>query len=78
MTEHAEHAEHHHALSYADAVRGFRAEKDDYFRTGRGSPVPPGERAAFTGIPYFAPTRSQVSTSRLARLRILFFSLRHT
>jgi uncharacterized protein (DUF1684 family) len=60
MTEHDEHAHHHHALSYADAVRGYRADKDDYFRSGHGSPVPPGERATFTGIPYFAVDESYV------------------
>ena len=27
--------------------------KDAYFRTGGGSPVPAGERAAFEGIPYY-------------------------
>ena len=48
-----EHAEHHHTLSYADAISQFRAGKDAYFRTGHGSPVPAGEREAFTGIPYF-------------------------
>lgn len=53
MTEHSEHSEHHHALSYADAVSQFRADKDAYFRTGQGSPVPEADRAAFTGIPYF-------------------------
>ena len=48
-----EHVEHHHALSYADAVRQYRADKDAYFRTGHGSPVPAGDRPAFPGIPYF-------------------------
>jgi uncharacterized protein (DUF1684 family) len=51
MTEHAEH--HHHTLSYADAIRQYRADKDAYFRTGQASPVPPDERAAFPGITYF-------------------------
>ena len=46
-----DHAEHHHALSYADAIRQFRADKDAYFRTGHASPVPTGERTAFTGDP---------------------------
>jgi uncharacterized protein (DUF1684 family) len=48
-----EHTEHHHAMSYADAIRTYRADKDAYFRTGRGSPVPAEDRAAFAGIPYF-------------------------
>ena len=48
-----EHAEHHHTLSYADAIRQYRAERDAYFRAGHGSPVPAADRAAFQGIPYF-------------------------
>jgi uncharacterized protein (DUF1684 family) len=48
-----EPAEHHHTLSYADTVRQYRADKDAYFRTGHGSPVPADDRAAFAGIPYF-------------------------
>ena len=31
----------------------FRADKDDYFRTAHGSPVPHDQREAFAGIPYF-------------------------
>jgi uncharacterized protein (DUF1684 family) len=57
MTEHAEsteHAEHHHTLSYPDAIEQYRADKDAYFRSGGGSPVPEAERALFAGIPYFA------------------------
>ena len=45
--------EHHHELSYEDAVTQFRADKDAYFRSGAGSPIPPDERAAFEGLPYF-------------------------
>jgi hypothetical protein len=56
-----EHLEHHHALSYADAIRLYRAGRDDYFRTGHGSPVPAGERAAFPGIPYFPVDESFVA-----------------
>jgi uncharacterized protein len=48
-----DHAEHHHTLSYADAVGMYRAEKDDYYRNGHASPVPADERAAFPGIAYF-------------------------
>lgn len=57
MTEHEhhheDHHEHHHELSYADAIRLFRADKDAYLKTGHASPVPPNERAAFVGIPYY-------------------------
>ena len=49
-----EHAEHHHTMSYEDAIEQFRRDKDAYFRTGTGSPIPAAEREAFTGIPYFA------------------------
>jgi uncharacterized protein (DUF1684 family) len=56
-----DHAEHHHALSYDDAVRRYRADKDDYFRTAHGSPVPAGERASFTGIPYFPVDESYIA-----------------
>jgi uncharacterized protein (DUF1684 family) len=55
-----EHHEHQHTLSYADAVRRFRAAKDDYFRTGHASPVPVDERAAFAGIAYFPVDESVV------------------
>jgi uncharacterized protein (DUF1684 family) len=49
------HDEHHHEhrVSYEDAVRQFRAEKDEFFRTAPGSPIPSGERATFEGLPYF-------------------------
>lgn len=48
------HEHHHHEhVDYGDAIRGFRAEKDDYFRTGARSPLPPAERQDFAGLPYF-------------------------
>lgn len=50
-----DHAEHRHTLSYADAITQYRADKDDYFRSGAGSPIPAAERASFTGLPYFPP-----------------------
>jgi uncharacterized protein len=55
-----EHTEHEHAMSYADAIRQYRADKDAYFRSGRGSPVPLEDRPAFTGIPYFPADESFV------------------
>lgn len=55
-----EHIEHHHAMSYADAVGQYRADKDAYFRTGRGSPLPVEEREGFAGIPYFPVDESFV------------------
>jgi uncharacterized protein len=48
-----EHGEHHHTMSYEDAIEQFRADKDAYFRSGSGSPVPAAERASFAGIPYY-------------------------
>jgi uncharacterized protein (DUF1684 family) len=56
-----DHAEHHHALTYADAIRQYRADKDAYFRTGRGSPVPAADRAAFPGVPYFPVDESFIA-----------------
>ncbi len=47
-----EHA-HHHSRSYADAVTAFRVDKDAYFKTSQGSPLPIAERAAFNGLPYY-------------------------
>jgi len=49
---HEHHHDHEH-VEYPDAVRAFRADKDEYFRTGDRSPVPPAERAGFEGLPYF-------------------------
>ncbi len=54
------HEHHHEPLEYADAVLGFREDKDDYFRSGSGSPLPPGDRANFAGIPYFDVDESMV------------------
>jgi uncharacterized protein (DUF1684 family) len=56
-----EHAEHHHTLSYADAIRRYRADKDAYFRTGHASPVPADERARFPGILYFPVDESFIA-----------------
>ena len=47
-----EHA-HHHTLSYVDAVNAFRADKDAFFKTSEGSPIPAAEREAFSGLPYY-------------------------
>ena len=58
--EHHDH-EHHHQLSYPDAVRAFRADKDAAFKSSPGSPIPAGERASFTGLPYFEPDEAWVA-----------------
>ena len=55
--EHAhedEHEHHEHVwMAYPDAVAAFREDKDEYFKTGAGSPVPEADRGAFPGIPYY-------------------------
>ena len=51
---HDDHGHHHDAdISYADAVRAFRADRDAYYRSGDRSPIPTTERADFAGLPYF-------------------------
>ncbi len=59
MTEQEHHHEHHHTVSYPDAVMEFRADKDAYFRTAKGSPVPAAEREAFRGLPYYPVDESR-------------------
>ena len=39
---------------YQEQVAAFRADKDQFFRTGKESPIPAEERAAFTGLAYYA------------------------
>jgi uncharacterized protein (DUF1684 family) len=60
MTEHDGHDhghdhahEHRHTVSYEDAIAEYRQDKDEFFRTSHGSPVPEAERAAFDGLPYY-------------------------
>jgi uncharacterized protein (DUF1684 family) len=48
-----EHEHHHEHRSYPDAVRAYRADKDQAYRTSPHSPVPDSQRAAFAGVPYF-------------------------
>ena len=51
--EHAHEGHHHEHVPYPDAVRAYRADKDEFFRTSEHSPVPAADRPAFTGLPYF-------------------------
>jgi uncharacterized protein len=51
--EHHEHHHHHEHVDYGDAIRAFRADKDEYFRTSPGSPLPAAERGDFGELPYF-------------------------
>lgn len=48
-----EHHHHEHRLDYPDAIEAFRAEKDAFFKSAHGSPVPVAERETFTGLPYY-------------------------
>ena len=53
-----DHDEHHHhhehrPLSYEEAVASFRADKDAFFGSDPGSPVPEAERPTFAGLPYY-------------------------
>jgi uncharacterized protein len=53
--------------TWARALAAFRAEKDEFFRAGEDSPLPPGERPAFSGLKYFDPDpsfRVEVSLQR--------------
>jgi uncharacterized protein len=38
---------------YQEEVLAFRAEKDAFFKTGKDSPIPPDQRAAFPGLVYY-------------------------
>ena len=52
--DHGHQHEHVHVpVEYKDAVEGFRLDKDEFFKTHAGSPIPAAERAAFTGLPYY-------------------------
>lgn len=52
--DHHDHEHHHeHQLDYPSSIEQFRAQKDAYFKTGRGSPIPEAERSALTGLPYY-------------------------
>ncbi len=41
--------------NWVRALIRFRAEKDDFFRSGRDSPLPQGELSTFRGLNYFEP-----------------------
>ena len=55
MTDHGDHDHHHHdgPHDYVAAIQGYRAEQDEFFKTSAGSPIPPGQRDAFTDLPYY-------------------------
>lgn len=53
--DHDEHDHHQHdgPHDYQAAIAGYRAEKDAFFKSAPGSPIPQVERDAFTGLPYY-------------------------
>lgn len=53
--DHDDHEHHHHdgPHDYVSAIEGYRAEKDAFFRSSPGSPIPAKEREGFTGLPYY-------------------------
>ena len=53
-----DHDEHHHhhehrPLTYEEAIASFRADKDAFFGSDPGSPMPESERPTFAGLPYY-------------------------
>src|SRR5262245_59672131 len=61
--DHDEHEHHHHHAEpedYPSAVAAYRAEKDHAFRHASNSPVPPEDREAFAGVPYYPVDESLV------------------
>jgi uncharacterized protein len=53
--------------TWARALSRFRAQKDEYFKAGRGSPLPPGEATTFQGLKYFDPDSNYRLEARLLR-----------
>jgi uncharacterized protein (DUF1684 family) len=51
--QHHHDHEHHAPLSYEDAIAAYRADKDEFFRTSPGSPLPAAERDRFEGLAYY-------------------------
>jgi hypothetical protein len=51
-----DHEHHHHdgPHDYRSAIEGYRAEKDAFFKSAPGSPIPLEERDEFTALPYYA------------------------
>lgn len=53
--QHDHEHEHHHEgpHDYQGAISGYRAEKDAFFKSAPGSPIPFDERDAFEGLAYY-------------------------
>ena len=60
-----QHEHVHVPVEYKDAVEGFRLDKDEFFKTHAGSPIPAAERAAFTGLPYYPVDEALAFDDRL-------------
>ena len=65
--DHQDHHDHHEhvPVEYKDAVEGFRLDKDEFFKTQAGSPIPEAERSAFTGLPYYPVDEALVFENRV-------------
>ena len=48
-----DHEHGHHEHSYQAAIAGYRAEKDEFFKSSPHSPIPADERPSFGGLPYY-------------------------
>ena len=50
-----DHEHHHHEgpHDYGAAIAGYRAEKDAFFKSAPGSPIPFEGRDTFSGLPYY-------------------------
>jgi len=60
MTDHDQPEHEHRHLSYRDAVLGYRADKDRFFRDSAGSPIPAEERSSFEGLTYYPVDEAMV------------------
>jgi uncharacterized protein (DUF1684 family) len=54
------------ARPYAERIAGFRADKDDYFRRGADSPVPPEKRTELIPLAYFPLDEEYVASAQIA------------
>ncbi|HET9613926.1 MAG TPA: DUF1684 domain-containing protein [Candidatus Limnocylindrales bacterium] len=50
-----DHEHHHHEgpHDYVGAIEQYRAEKDAFFKSAPGSPIPQSDREDFSGLPYY-------------------------
>jgi uncharacterized protein (DUF1684 family) len=60
-----QHLHEHVPVEYRDAVEGFRLDKDEFFKTQPGSPIPEPERADFSGLPYYPVDEALVFEDRV-------------